>query len=220
MLYDPLLNWTTQQQCSNNSTSTQQQQITKTTQACPTTRMRVPRHSARAWRSSRLRIWKKCDSFSRYIFWRPMLASFLVVGGRRRLLSLRGERCDWDCPEWLPIWTKEAPLIEPRWAGVGRLPRPSGAPPSEPRLLAFTGVIHTLVSTLLLSLQLSPSVDVTHTDTRTHTQSHTRKHTTSTVPSLSYLCDSFIIDTSLILTLSMSACVLLCCSCINLLKII
>lgn len=30
------------------------------------------------------------------------------------LLSLREERSDWDCLEWLQNRTKEAPLIEPR----------------------------------------------------------------------------------------------------------
>lgn len=38
-----------------------------------TTRMRVPRHSARPWRISSLRIWKKRESFSKYNFCLPML---------------------------------------------------------------------------------------------------------------------------------------------------
>lgn len=39
-----------------------------------TTRMRVPRHSAKACRSNRLRIWKNRDSLSKYILCLPMFS--------------------------------------------------------------------------------------------------------------------------------------------------
>lgn len=169
MLYNPLLNWTTQHQITplphnNNKLQKQHKLVLPQGWGCRGT---PPGPDGAAGCGSGRSVTVFPGTSSDDPCWRLSWWS----GGRRRrrLLSLRGERRDWDCPEWLPIWTKEAPLIEPRWAGVGRLPRPSGAPPSEPRLLAFTGVIHTLVSTLLLSLQLSPSEDVTHTDTHTHT---------------------------------------------------
>lgn len=177
MLYDPLLNWTTQQQCSNNSTSTQQQQITKTTQACPTTRMRVPRHSARAWRSSRLRIWKKCDSFSRYIFWRPMLASFLVVGGApaaaesaRRALRLG---LSWVAADLDEGGSSYRAKMSRGWAAAKAEWGPTlwATPPRFHRCDSHSG-FHTAA--------LSPTFSVcrchTHGHTDTHTVTHTQTH--------------------------------------------
>ncbi|KRX51637.1 hypothetical protein T06_10372 [Trichinella sp. T6] len=43
------------------------------------TRMRVPRHSARAWRNSMLRIWKNRDSLSNITFCLPMISCWRLM---------------------------------------------------------------------------------------------------------------------------------------------
>lgn len=99
--------------------------------------MRVPRHSARAWRRSRLRIWKKRDSFSKYNFCLPMFSLLEAEETVRR-------EAQWvDFPEWLWSWEDRAPLIEQRWAWTGLVPSLSSAPPSAPRPCACHSMIHT-----------------------------------------------------------------------------
>lgn len=50
-----------------------------------TTRMRVPRHSASAWRSSRLRMWKNRESLSKYCLCLPIFVfCFLFAKAERR----------------------------------------------------------------------------------------------------------------------------------------
>lgn len=122
--------------------------------------MRVPRHSARAWRRSRLRIWKKRDSFSKYNFCLPMFSLLEAEETVRR-------EAQWvDFPEWLWSWEDRAPLIEQRWAWTGLVPSLSSAPPSAPRPCACHSMIHThwfLTGPFSLSPSLSPLTLHTYT---------------------------------------------------------
>lgn len=127
-----------------------------------TTRMRVPRHSARAWRSSRLRIWKKREILSKYTFCLPMLSFW-------RLMRLwEDRRSGWrGFPERLWSWEDQAPLIEPGWAWPGLVPSLS----SGPTLCTTPPCFHRRDShtSFLTAPPLSPTFSLTLAYTHKHT---------------------------------------------------